>query len=94
MLVSLVKIFGVYKIMKFLDAVNPDGLAEVLRVKKFMKTKDLNLLGKSVFIEQNKEKTKHIIVFEFAFTTKEECEIFRDMHKLAEKSNALGSSRD
>lgn len=80
--------------MGFLDAVNPTGLAEVLRVKKFMKTQDLNLLGKSIFIEQNKAKDKHIIVFEFAFATKAECEIFRDMHTLAEISNRIGGSRD
>ena len=80
--------------MGFLDAVNPTGLAEVLRIKKFLKTKDLNLLGKSVFIEQNKAKTKHIIVFEFAFSTLKECEIFRDMHTLAEQSNKIGGSRD
>ena len=80
--------------MGFLDAVNPTGLAEVLRIKKFLKEKDLNLLGKSVFIEPNKEKTKFIIVFEFAFLTKEECEIFRDMHSLAEQSNRIGGARN
>lgn len=80
--------------MGILDAINPEGLAEVLRIKKFMKTQDLNLLGKSVFIEQNKAKTKHIIVFEFAFETLAECEIFRDMHSLAEQSNRIGSARD
>ena len=80
--------------MGFLDAVSPDGLAEVLRIKKFLKTQDLELLGKSCFIEQDKNKSKWIIVFEFAFLTKEQCEIFRDMHTLAEKSNQLGGARD
>ena len=80
--------------MGFLDAVNPTGLAQVLRIKKFLKTQDLELLGKSVFIEENKSKTKHIIVFEFAFPTKQQCEIFRDMHELAEESNKMGGARD
>lgn len=80
--------------MGFLDAVNPDGLAEVLRVKKFLKTQNLELLGKSCFIEPNKDKTKFIIVFEYAFPTEEQCKIFRDMHALVEKSNSIGSARD
>ena len=77
--------------MGFLDAVNPDGLAEALRIKKFLKTQELELLGKSVFIKESKDKSKGIITFQFAFPTTAQCEIFRDMHTLAEKTNALGS---
>jgi len=80
--------------MGFLDAVNPTGLAQVLRIKKFLKTQDLTLLGKSVFIEESKAKDKAIIVFEFAFPTVEQCKIFRDMHELTEESNKMGSARN
>lgn len=80
--------------MGLLDAIAPDGMAEVLRIQAFRKKQDLKVLGQSIFIEENKAKTKFIIVYEFAFATKKECEIFRDMNTLARKASEITGARD
>jgi len=68
--------------------INPLLISKGLKVKKFLEKNQINFQEKATFIEEKKDGTGFVLVFEFAFPTLKEAEMFRNLYELAEELQA------
>lgn len=65
--------------------INPLLISKGLKVKKFLEKNQINFQEKANFIEEKKDGSGFILVYEFAFPTKKEAEMFQNLYELAEE---------